>query len=87
MTNIEMQFFRGREDYTSMVNVALKDEHDVALQAEVYWYRASQQKIADTAQAVVHAHQALHKKQRVASHSAQRLSEANMYNRLYPQVV
>jgi hypothetical protein len=53
ITNIKMQFFRDDEDYMSIVNAALKNKYDMALQVEIYWYRVSQQKIANATQAVV----------------------------------
>ena len=86
LTNNELQFFQGGEDYTPMVNAALQDEKDLTLQAEVYRYRSAQHKIADAAIALVNAQQDLHREWQKASHSTWRLSKANTFGRLFPLV-
>jgi hypothetical protein len=47
MTDVQTQLFRGRENYTTMVNAALQDLQDVSLQAEVYRYRAGLDMLRD----------------------------------------
>jgi hypothetical protein len=87
MTDIQIQLFRGRESYTTMVNAALQDLQDVTLQADVYRYRAGLDRTRELAAQIVQARQDLHRERRRVSNTARRLADANAYARVYPRVM
>ena len=87
LTDGQLQVFRGGESYTPMINMALADDGDPSLQAEVYRYRESSKRVIRKARLVVQARQDLHRERRELYHSARRLSEANAYGRVYPRVI
>ena len=61
LTDGQLQVFRGGESYTPMINMALADDGDPSLQAEVYRYRESTKKVIRKACLVVQARQDLHR--------------------------